>query len=123
MRWGGRLLAHLKSPLNSLAMSHTRTTEPYDAAEGLLGQAAGSSARRNHVCCVCGHEWQSLDPDTERKVLKAMEVNKDGPYCALCGYLELASRIADARGSNLVEAATEYRRMACARPQPKDETQ
>ena len=51
-----------------------------------------------HVCCACGWEYncEFLEPDNRGKthytkkeckksgVFKAVEVNKDGPYCHVC---------------------------------------
>lgn len=52
------------------------------------------------TCCICGHRWQPVDPKGARDILKAIEVNKSGPYCELCLALETARRVAGARRFN-----------------------
>lgn len=53
-----------------------------------------------HRCCLCGHEWRSLDAVTEKHIRKAIQVNGAGPYCNLCHHLEMARRIVAARKFN-----------------------
>lgn len=61
--------------------------------------------RVTHGCATCGYSWKSLDSATERHVLTAMKVNKDGPYCMLCSHLEMADRYAFNRGFTSLESA------------------
>lgn len=61
-----------------------------------------------HVCCKCGHQWQSVDKHTERKVIQAIKVNKDGPYCSLCQCFTMAGRYAEARGMQLDMAFDQF---------------
>lgn len=66
-----------------------------------------------HTCCVCGHQWESIDDNSGRKVVKAakvakkvreaVKVNKDGPYCNVCHHLTMAKRYVEARGLNFAE--------------------
>ncbi len=39
-----------------------------------------------HMCCVCGFHWgcDGVGRGKTCEVLKAVKVNKTGPYCELC---------------------------------------
>lgn len=64
-----------------------------------------------HTCAHCGHTWNSLEKETAQHIIKAAEVNKTGPFCALCHHLEMADRYAVARGiPSLREAVSQWER-------------
>ena len=50
-----------------------------------------------HVCVNCRHEWSSLEQETAKGIIKAAEVNKEGPYCALCMHIKMAERYSHPR--------------------------
>lgn len=69
------------------------------------------SERIPHTCCVCGYVWTSIDLKTENDVIKAVKVNKTGPYCLMCMHLEMAERYAIKRGiGSLVEAFAVFKK-------------
>lgn len=62
-----------------------------------------------HRCCTptCRYTWSCIvwmdNPDAKIcPVDAAAKSNKDGPYCALCQYIELAKRAATLRDIQLV---------------------
>lgn len=82
-------------------------------------RAATGSERVIHTCVICRHKWQSLDSKTERHVITAAKVNKDGPYCDMCRHLEMAERYALARGFAAIEGGVKkWRVLRGARQAP-----
>lgn len=59
-----------------------------------------------HTCCKCGYTWgctEFSEADCWRiGTFRSVEVNKDGPHCYMCIYLEMARRIAESRGRRLI---------------------
>lgn len=58
---------------------------------------------RKHECETCGYVWESVDDSTAKHVRNAAKVNGCGPYCGVCGNLEMASRYAEGRGELFTE--------------------
>lgn len=49
------------------------------------------------TCAHCGHVWEIPSAKDYRLTLRAVGVNKDGPFCGLCRTLEEARRFAARR--------------------------
>lgn len=64
------------------------------------------SATHQHKCATCGRPWKCIQPPC--KVLPAIKINRSGPFCMLCRYLEMARRVARLRKATLVDAARRY---------------
>jgi len=77
-----------------------------------------------HVCCVCKYRWKTFDKKEERHVIKAVEVNKDGPYCRLCMHLEMAMRYAETRGFKFtVDSFRKWKTMRALRQSPNEKAE
>jgi hypothetical protein len=77
----------------------------YDTMTPAMSRACRVYTAITHVCCVCRHPWHSPDKITATKVERAVQVNRDGPYCIICLHLEMAARHAEARGYNGIRNA------------------
>lgn len=82
---------------------HGRGLCPAVALEPI--QAAAGYVDIVHVCCVCGVHFHSATKKDARHTIEAVKVNKGGPYCELCRQLEMAARIAEARGYDGIRKA------------------
>lgn len=50
-----------------------------------------------HQCCICSHIFlceYTADECTSKGVRKAVDTNKDGPYCMLCYHAVMMVRVA-----------------------------
>ena len=68
--------------------------------------------KHTHKCCKCSHTWECTGVGKQRKreakvceIDKAVKINKDGPYCEMCQHIEMAARIADVRGLEILSIA------------------
>lgn len=71
-------------------------------------------------CAFCGHTWTCLEDETAKHIRKSVEVNQQGPFCALCHHLDMAERYAQHRGITLFQAVA-GRAAIIQRSQPTDE--
>lgn len=82
----------------------------------LSGKGRGD---HKHVCRRCKHEWVcqnfTLKKCETKGVIAALKVNKNGPFCLMCLFLEMAKRHAELRGLELFWRLTRTRRKAKAR--------
>lgn len=51
----------------------------------------------NVTCAKCGHVWEIVNEKDYKRTIKAVSVNKEGPFCGLCRTLEEARRFAEHR--------------------------
>lgn len=58
------------------------------------------------LCCeTCGNTWTSMEA---KEIMRAAKVNKEGPFCNSCCYIEMARRHAIAGGISLKQAVKSY---------------
>lgn len=52
---------------------------------------------RTHTCEHCGWSWKSLTDSDARQIIKAAQINGQGPWCMLCHHLKMAESHATLR--------------------------
>jgi hypothetical protein len=59
----------------------------------------------SHTCQCCGHtyacQFYNLKHCQTKGVLKAVQINRQGPFCSVCAKLIMATRLAAHRGWKL----------------------
>ncbi len=99
-------------------MSSTKqATADYEVMQPRASTLGRKYTAIEHTCCVCGYRFHSETARDARKVLLAVKVNRDGPYCILCLHLEMAARYAEVRGYREIrKAMSAWRRRCNSRP-------
>jgi hypothetical protein len=84
-------------------MGHKNSSPASDPVDPTLGYT------HTHTCVVCARVYGCLQDPVRCKVMKAVKVNKSGPYCLLCYHLEMATRVATFRKMTLTFTLTEQK--------------